>query len=175
MQERIPQSSASDADPDFRLRILFEKHQRLINYTAIVRGKDGGTGSGLVEAYDRGSNANSVMANISTRGLAEAGDNVLIGGFIAGGQDGATRVVVRAIGPSLEQRDVQGAMQDPTIELFDANGEELGGNDNWREAPNRAEIEGRGLALQDDREAALLPDVAAGPLHRHPARKARCS
>ena len=69
-------------------------------YTAIVSGKNNGTGIGLVEVYDLDQAANSQLANISTRGFVDMGDNVMIGGFIVG--DGvSTTVVVRAIGPSL--------------------------------------------------------------------------
>src|SRR5689334_471738 len=44
------------------------------NYTAIVSGKNGGTGIGLVEAYDLDQPADSQLANISTRGFIETGD-----------------------------------------------------------------------------------------------------
>src|ERR1700674_1751151 len=49
-------------------------------YTAIVRGVNNGTGIGLVEAYDLDTSANSKLANISTRGFVQTGDNVLIAG-----------------------------------------------------------------------------------------------
>ncbi len=70
-------------------------------YTAIVKGKNGTTGVGLVEAYDLDATANSKLANISTRGFVDIGDNVMIGGFILGG--GSAQVIVRAIGPSLTE------------------------------------------------------------------------
>ena len=69
-------------------------------YTAIVRGVDNTTGVALVEAYDLDRAANSKLANISTRGLVETSDNVMIGGFIIVGQ-GPARVIIRAIGGSL--------------------------------------------------------------------------
>ncbi len=53
-------------------------------YTAVLQGKDGTTGVGLVEAYDLDQPADSQLANISTRGFVDAGDNVMIGGFIVG-------------------------------------------------------------------------------------------
>ena len=68
-------------------------------YTAILRGKNGTTGVGLIEAYDLDGAANSKLANISTRGFVDTGDNAMIGGFILGG--GTAEVIVRAIGPSL--------------------------------------------------------------------------
>ena len=69
-------------------------------YTAILSGKDGGTGAGLVEIYDLAQTGHSGLANVSTRGFVGAGDNVLIGGFIVGGGtagDTAT-VLIRAMG-----------------------------------------------------------------------------
>ena len=69
-------------------------------YTAIVRGKNDTTGVGLVEVYDLDHTVDSRLANISTRGFVEAGDNVMIGGTIVTGGT-AAHVLFRAIGPSL--------------------------------------------------------------------------
>ena len=52
-------------------------------YTAIVRGNSGGT-LGLIDAYDLDQAAPSKLANISTRGFVQTGNNVMIGGFIVG-------------------------------------------------------------------------------------------
>src|SRR5205807_9645085 len=68
-------------------------------YTAIVRGKNGGTGVGLVEVYDADPSVNAELTNISTPGFVGTGDNGMIGAFIVGG-GGSASVVVRAIGPS---------------------------------------------------------------------------
>ena len=57
------------------------------NYTAIVRGANNGTGIGVVEAYDLDRTVDSKLANISTRGLVQTGDNVMIGGLIVLGQN----------------------------------------------------------------------------------------
>ena len=67
-------------------------------YTAIVRGANNGTGIGVVEAYDLDQTANSKLANISTRGFVQTGDDVMIGGLIVLGQN-PLRVIVRAIRP----------------------------------------------------------------------------
>ena len=61
------------------------------SYTAILAGKNGGTGVGLVEIYDTDHGADSQLANISTRGFVQTGDNVMIGGFILGGSGSNTR------------------------------------------------------------------------------------
>ena len=73
------------------------------SYTAILAGKNGGTGVGLMEVYDADPAATSQLANISTRGFVQTGDNVMIGGFILGGSNQNTGIVVRGIGPSLAQ------------------------------------------------------------------------
>lgn len=47
-----------------------------------MSGKNVGTGIGLVEVYDLDQAADSTLANISTRGFVDTGDNVMIGGVI---------------------------------------------------------------------------------------------
>gem|GEM_PF-750779 len=129
-------------------------------YTAIVRGKNETTGIGLVEVYDLDQAADSQLANISTRGFVDAGDNVMIGGFIVG--DGiSTTVVVRAIGPSLGGMNVANPLQDPTLELHGENGVLLASNDDWKDT-QEAEIEAAGLAPTDERESAIEATLTPG-------------
>jgi hypothetical protein len=132
------------------------------SYTAVVRGKNGATGVGLVEVYDLALGNNSKLANISTRGFVDTGDNVMIGGFIVGG-DAAdrTRIVVRAIGPSLSSFGLANALQDTTLSLYDSNGSVMATNDNWRDA-HQPEVEAAGLAPADDRESALFVSLSPG-------------
>jgi hypothetical protein len=99
-------------------------------YTAIVSGFGNGTGIGLVEAYDLDRTVDSKLANISTRGLVQTGDNVMIAGTIVQGFT-TQRVIVRALGPSLP---LAGALADPTLELRDGNGALIASNDNWRDS-----------------------------------------
>jgi uncharacterized repeat protein (TIGR01451 family) len=121
-------------------------------YTAIVHGKNNGTGVGQVEVYDLGTTANSQLANISTRGFVDTGDNVMIGGFISGNGSGASRIIARGIGPSL---GINGALQDPTLELHDKNGTTIASNDNWQDDPNSAKVQAAGVAPKDSRESAI--------------------
>jgi len=130
-------------------------------YTAVVRGKNNTTGVGLIEAYDLDRAADSRLANISTRGLVQTGTNVMIGGFIVGGE-GNARVILRAIGPSLTQSGVANALADPTLQLVDENGSLLESNDNWRTDPDQAEIAAAGVAPQNDLESALLASIPPG-------------
>ena len=129
------------------------------NYTAVVSGKDGGTGVGLVEGYDLDQAADSQFGNISTRGFVETGTNVMIGGFILGGESGNANVVVRALGPSLTQFGVAGALTDPTLELRDGNGALVQSNDNWKET-QQTEIEATGLQPTNDLESAVFETLA---------------
>src|SRR5207237_7607816 len=59
-------------------------------YTVILRGNNGGTGVGLVEAYDLDEAAASQLANISTRGLVGSNADVMIGGFVVRGAGDTT-------------------------------------------------------------------------------------
>lgn len=130
------------------------------NYTAVVRGDGGGTGIGLVEVYDLASGTQSNLANISSRGFVETGENVMIGGFIiGGGGGGGARVLVRAIGPSLGAAGVNGALQDPTLDLVDGNGSVVRSNNNWKDS-QQAEIQSSGVAPTDDRESALIANLS---------------
>jgi hypothetical protein len=129
-------------------------------YTAIMRGVNDGTGIGVVEAYDLDQTVDSKLANISTRGLVQTGDNVLIGGFIVLGQN-PLRVIVRAIGPSLP---VPGALGDPTLELRDGDGALIASNDDWRDNPlEESEIIATGIPPSNDLESAIVRNLAPGP------------
>jgi probable HAF family extracellular repeat protein len=124
-------------------------------YTAIVRGVNNTTGIGLVEVYDLDSSVDSKLANISTRGLVQTGDNVMIGGFIVTGNEGE-KVLVRAIGPSLP---LAGNLADPTLELRDSNGALFASNDNWREE-QEAEIVATMIPPTNDAESAIVETLA---------------
>ena len=91
-------------------------------YTAIVRGKNNTSGVGLVEVYDLSQAVPAKLANISTRAFVSTGDDIVIAGFILGGNSGDDRIVVRGIGPSLTAQGVPNALADPTLELRDSNG-----------------------------------------------------
>jgi hypothetical protein len=126
-------------------------------YTAIVRGVNNGTGIGVVEVYDLDRTVDSKLANISTRGFVQTGDNVLIGGLIVLGQD-PIRVIVRAIGPSLA---VPGVLADPTLELHDGSGALIASNDNWR-SDQEAEIIATGIPPSNDMESAIVRNLTPG-------------
>jgi hypothetical protein len=127
------------------------------SYTAIVSGAGGTSGVGLVEVYDLDRNATGRLLNLSTRGHVETGDDVIIGGFIIGGNQN-TRTIVRAIGPSLatETPPVANALADPTLELRDAQGNLVETNDDWVNSPHKQQIIDSTLAPKNDKESAIL-------------------
>jgi hypothetical protein len=129
------------------------------NYTAIVRGVSNGTGIAVVQIYDLDAAADSRLANISTRGLVQTGDNVLFAGTIVVGP-GSQRVLIRAIAPSLPA-NVPGKMANPNLELRDGNGVLLEANDNWNDSPNRQAIIDTTIPPTDDLESAIVRTLPA--------------
>jgi hypothetical protein len=81
-----------------------------------------------------------------------------MGGFIVTGT-GTKRILVRALGPSVP---VPGALGNPQIQLFNGSGQSIAANDDWKSAPNVAEIIDSTLAPTNDLEAAILATVSAG-------------
>jgi hypothetical protein len=134
------------------------------NYTAILTGKSQTTGIALVEVYDNGQAANSQLANISTRGFVLTGNNVMIGGFMLGGNNNATRVAVRGLGPSLSQFfGASNVLADPTLELHNANGTIMVSNDNWKDdSASAAQLSANGLALSNDLESGIFTTLPPG-------------
>jgi len=129
-------------------------------YTAILAGRNGGTGVGLVEVYDTNQAASSQLANISTRGFVLTGSNVMIGGFILGGNNN-THVVVRGIGPSLG--GIPNALADPSLELHDSSGALLVSNDNWQDDTISAtQLTALGLAPQNLLESGIYISLPPG-------------
>lgn len=126
-------------------------------YTVVVRGE--GSGIAVVEVYDLQATPNSRLANISTRGFVDVGDDVMIGGFIVGAP---SNYVVRAMGPSLGAAGISNPLADPILELHDGNGTVLKTNDNWETDANKGQVESVGLAPSNAKESALYLNLGAG-------------
>jgi photosystem II stability/assembly factor-like uncharacterized protein len=132
------------------------------SYTAILAGKDGGTGVGLVEVYDSNEPGDAQLANISTRAFVQSGDNVMIGGFILGGGS-HSRVAVRAMGSTLSRFGLNPVLNDPMLEVYDSNGTRVIVNDDWQSDPtSAAQLSARHLAPDDPRESAIFAALPAG-------------
>lgn len=132
-------------------------------YTAVLTGNGQTTGVGLVEVYDNDQGSDTQLANISTRGFVQTGENVMIGGFILGGSTLNTRVAIRGIGPSLAQFGISNVLADPTLELHDSNGTTLFANDDWQDDPlSASQLIFHNLALQDSRESGIFTSLPPG-------------
>src|SRR6185436_2954460 len=96
-----------------------------------------------------------------TRLKVLSGDNTLIGGFIITG-DQPKRVIIRAIGPSLTNLGISGALPDPVLELHGPGKFTTITNDNWRDT-QQSEIEATGIPPSHDMESAIVATLPAGP------------
>ncbi|MEY2564168.1 MAG: hypothetical protein QOH88_2361 [Verrucomicrobiota bacterium] len=125
-----------------------------VNYTAVVRGVNNGAGIAVVEVFDLDPVQDATLANISTRGFIQTDDNVMFAGFYYLGGPGATRVVIRGMGPSLRAAGISNPLDDPVLELRDGNGALVVANDDASQSPNAAVLQGLGL-LPRDPEAVI--------------------
>ena len=132
-------------------------------YTAIVRGNGNTSGTALVEIYDLAPNANSKLANISTRAFVNTADGLVIAGFILGDHTGTDGIVVRGIGPSLTALGVPNVLANPTLELRDGNGVLVSSDDDWQDNPAQAAvISAAGLAPTNALESGIAATLPPG-------------
>ena len=97
----------------------------------------------------------SRLLNVSTRGKVFSGENVMIGGFFLAG-DQQKKVLIRAIGPSLEQSGLKGVLADPVMHLYDSSGAMVASNDGWN---SNADI---ALPPSNQRDAAMATALDPG-------------
>jgi sugar lactone lactonase YvrE len=74
------------------------------------------------------------LINLSCRSLVGTGANVLIAGFVVGGNgtSGSETLLVRASGPALVPFDVTGVLPDPDLQLISSNSNSLvAANNGW--------------------------------------------
>ena len=72
---------------------------------------------------------------------------------------GTRKVIVRAIGPSL---NVPGKLADPTLQLHDGNGGLLDSNDNWVDSPNKQAIIDSTIPPTNNLESAIVATLPSG-------------
>ncbi len=154
-----PDSVPLELQPSSQLESVIVTSLPPGSYTAVVASADGSTGIGLFELYDLAP-GNSSVRNISTRGRADTGDDVMIAGFIVGGTD-SSKLIIRAIGPSLTAAGVAGALPDPILELHDGQGSLIFQNDNWRTDQEQQIIDST-VPPSNDREAAIVATLPPG-------------
>jgi len=79
--------------------------------------------------------------NFSAQGVVRGTDFPLLVGFVTRGVDGK-RVLIRAVGPTLASApfSVPGALDDPSLSLFDVKGTVVFTNDNWSDETDLARL-----------------------------------
>jgi len=138
------------------------------SYTAILSGKNGTGGIGVVEVFDFARTASSQLSNISSRGFVDLNNDVMIGGFIMGQTpDGIATILVRALGPSLTGSGIQSVLADPTLELHNGNGTTLATNDNWKindqtQQSQESAVRATAITPSNDLESAILATLPQG-------------
>jgi endoglucanase len=134
-------------------------------YTLQVTTSNSTSGAALAEVYDANtSSTDPHLINLSGRGAVDASSN-LIAGFVVGGT-GSLNVLVRAVGPTLTNYNVTGALSDPKITVYNASGVALASNDDWggTAALSSAFTQVGAFNLPaDSKDAAILVTLTPGP------------
>jgi len=131
------------------------------NYTAVLSGANGGSGTGILEIYDLDLAADSKLGNISTRAFAGTGDDMLIAGFTVGKGSGVDNIIIRGLGPSLQSSGLSQFMYDPTLEVRNADGTTVIATDGWGGAGSGVEVNRAGLLPQYTQEPVAF--ITLGP------------
>lgn len=98
--------------------------------------------------------------NISTRLRAQSnGGHEMFAGFTISGSE-PKQVLIRALGPTLQQFGISDTLPDPSIELHDWQ-RVIGTNNNWKDS-QASEIQASGLAPSYDSEAAMIITLNPG-------------
>ena len=101
------------------------------------------------------------ITNISTRASVQMGEGVTIAGFIITGTV-PKQIVIRGLGPSLGKFIANGIfLNDPRLDLYDANGALIRSNNDWKETQQTA-IQATGLAPSFDLESAIRITLQPG-------------
>ncbi len=147
-------------------------------YTIRVLAKPDQSGVALAEIYldDLELTRGTELLNLSLRGHAGSGDDVLVAGFVIEDPDHLARplrLLIRGVGPRLADFGVDGALADPRLTLFNADGEQIATNDNWNTSSDSTELATAAAVLgafaleNDSLDAAILIELPAGAYTAH--------
>ena len=99
--------------------------------TAQVNGANGSTGVALAEIYDADLGTPvSRLINLSSRAQVGAGGVPLVAGFVISGNT-ADMVLIRGIGPGLNQFGLTGTLTAPVLTVYDHSGAIIATNTAW--------------------------------------------
>ena len=143
-------------------------------YTTHVNSKES-SGTVLFEVYDSSADPGAEqtrLSNLSTRGLIEGDEGILICGFVIGGNH-PKRVLIRAAGATLEGFGIEDFLTDPYLSLFE--GERLvTSNDDWGDfgteiISSAGELVGAFPFEEGSNESAMLVTLPPGVYTAHVA------
>ena len=141
-------------------------------HTAIISSGDSASGTAIVEAYAAGSGAGQLV-NLSARKRLDSSNPTLTAGFSVNGNV-PQRMLIRAVGPTLNQFLNGAELDDPKLtlnRLIGPAGEIVGvvlTNDDWQTEGNAAEIMtaaatvGAFPLVDGSKDAAVLVTLPAG-------------
>ncbi|HEY1111298.1 MAG TPA: PQQ-binding-like beta-propeller repeat protein [Opitutaceae bacterium] len=113
-------------------------------HSAVVRGASP-AGIALVEVYDGDvEETGTRLINLSTRAQVGVGDKALTPGFVIRGT-GPLQLLIRAVGPTLRELGVPGALARPTLTLF-RQATALASNTGWTTGGLAADLAGAARA-----------------------------
>jgi hypothetical protein len=101
--------------------------------------------------------------NISVRSRVGTGNDVMISGFIIT-PGSPKKVILRGLGPSLQQAGVPDPLSDPFLELHAGDGSLISTNNNWKEntPADQQDIINNELAPSNDLESAIIATLEPG-------------
>jgi hypothetical protein len=132
-------------------------------YTARISEAAGGSGVALLELYDAGAAGGGRLTNLSARSMVSPDGGALIAGFNLSGS-GTRRLLIRAVGPSLEAFGLAGVLTDPRLDLYPAGGTiPLATNQDWSPALAETFRQVGAFALREGSwDAAFVVTLPAG-------------
>jgi len=133
--------------------------------TGNITDSDGEVSS--IFGFSEGEGGSERLVNSSSRGVVNTGESIIIQGFVLNGP-GQTDVIVRGVGPGLEDQGVSSFLVNPRIEVYDSIGVLQDSNETWGDNANvdllRDEMSRVGaFALEEGSDdAALLLSLDPG-------------
>lgn len=141
--------------------------------TVQINGVGGTSGIVVAEVYDTTPNSTFTattprLTNLSCRAQVSTGENIMIAGFFVVGS-GQCRLLIRAVGPGLDQFDVPGTLADPKLDVFSGSSVILT-NDNWdsNAVPVATQASAGAFPLRaGSRDAAVIVSLSRGAYTVH--------
>ncbi|MCH6256583.1 malectin domain-containing carbohydrate-binding protein [Puniceicoccaceae bacterium K14] len=135
-------------------------------YTVILNGANESAGTGLIEVYEA-SGSNARLINLSTRAFVGLNEKIAIPGVVIAGRQ-SSRLLVRAVGPSLAQFGLSSVLENPFLQIVDTNGDVIANNLRWGDNEDlqslaaTTEHVGAFLLEENGNDAAIIADLEPG-------------